>query len=91
MKYNKENILTYLNQKAFSDDEYTKDEYMKELLKLQDAILDLYRVEGKFTDETGFANSRYFSTSFKQNTGMSPSQYRKEHGIKKEENKTDAT
>ena len=51
MKYNKENILTYLNQKAFSDDEYTKDEYMKELLKLQDAILDLYRVEGKFTDE----------------------------------------
>ena len=36
----------------------------------------------EIADETGFANSRYFSTSFKQHTGMTPTQYRKEHGAK---------
>ena len=37
----------------------------------------------EIADETGYANSRYFSTSFKQNTGMTPTQYRKEYGMKK--------
>ena len=33
----------------------------------------------EIADETGFANSRYFSTIIKQTTGMTPTQYRKEH------------
>ena len=36
----------------------------------------------EIADETGFANSRYFSTTFKQNTGMTPTQYRKEYRAK---------
>ena len=69
------------------------NEYINKI-RLERAIILITTTSKSFieiADETGFANSRYFSTSFKQNTGMSPSQYRKEHGIKKEENKTDAT
>ena len=33
----------------------------------------------EIADETGFANSRYFSTIIKQHTGLTPTQYRKEH------------
>lgn len=52
MKYNKEKVLSYLNEKAFMEKKYTKDEYMEELFKLQDAILDLYRDSENLTDET---------------------------------------
>ena len=33
----------------------------------------------EISDETGFSNSKYFSTSFKQYTGKTPTQYRKEY------------
>lgn len=33
----------------------------------------------EISDRTGFSTSRYFSTIFKQQTGMTPTQYRNEH------------
>lgn len=33
----------------------------------------------EIAEQTGFSTSRYFSTVFKQHTGMTPTQYKKEH------------
>lgn len=30
-------------------------------------------------DRTGFSSARYFSTAFKQNYGMTPTEYRREN------------
>ena len=61
------------------------NEYINKI-RLERAIVLVTTTTKSFieiADETGFANSRYFSTSFKQSTGMSPSRYRKEHSVKK--------
>ena len=48
---------------------------------MERAIVLIKSTDKNFTeiaDATGFANSRYFSTCFKQYTGMTPTQYRKD-------------
>lgn len=46
-------------------------------------VIDLMTTTGKsfaeIAQECGFSSPRYFSTAFKNYTGMTPSQYRKEH------------
>lgn len=59
------NFLDYLNQ-------YRIDEAKKMLKDVQYNILDV-------ADESGFNNTRYFSKIFKKNVGITPSEYRKRH------------
>ena len=63
------------------------NEYINKI-RLERAVILVTTTTESFieiADETGFANSKYFSTSFKQSTGMSPSQYRKKYCIKRVE------
>ena len=56
------------------------NEYINKI-RIEHAIELVKNTQMNFTeiaDETGFTNSRYFSTCFKQHTGKTPTQYRKE-------------
>ena len=57
------------------------NEYITKI-RLERAMEMIRNTDKSFVDiafETGFANSKYFSTCFKQYAGMTPSQYKKEH------------
>ena len=60
--------------------EMSCNEYINKI-KMERAIVLIKSTDKNFTeisDAIGFANSRYFSTCFKQYTGMTPTQYRKD-------------
>lgn len=69
----------YNKLKALTD--MSCNEYINKI-RLERAIVLVKATDKSFTeiaDETGFSNSKYFSTCFKQYTGMTPTQYRKEN------------
>ena len=69
----------YKKLKALTD--MSCNEYINKI-RMERAINLIKTTQKNFTeiaDEIGLANSRYFSTIFKQHTGMTPTQYRKEH------------
>ena len=69
----------YNKLKALTD--MSCNEYINKI-KLERAITLVKSTNKNFTeiaDETGFSNSKYFSTCFKQYTGLTPTQYRKEN------------
>ena len=73
----------YKKLKALTD--MSCNEYINKI-RLERAINLIITTQKSFieiADETGFANSRYFSTIIKQSTGMTPTQYRKEHRSEK--------
>lgn len=68
----------YNKLKALTD--MSCNEYINKI-RLERAIVLVKGTDKSFTeiaDETGFSNSKYFSTCFKQYTGMTPTQFRKD-------------
>lgn len=69
----------YNKLKALTD--MSCNEYINKI-KLERAIILVKSTNKSFTEianETGFSNSKYFSTCFKQYTGVTPTQYRKDN------------
>lgn len=60
------NLQNYINKRRM--------EYVIKLMKTTDLAL------GDIAEQSGFSSPRYFSTSFKNFTGLTPSQYRKQLG-----------
>ena len=78
----------YNKLKAVTD--MSGKEYINKI-RLEYAIMLIKTSELSFTEiseQTGFASSKYFSTSFKQYTGMTPTQYKKYYSKDKSENCT---
>ena len=69
----------YKKLKALTD--MSCNEYINKIRveRATNLITNTHKSFMEIADETGFANSRYFSTIIKQTTGMTPTQYRKEH------------
>lgn len=68
--FNKVKQLTGLNIQNYVNK--MRMEYVIELMKTTDLSL------GEVAEKSGFSSPRYFSTSFKNYTGLTPSQYKKE-------------
>lgn len=77
----------YKKLKALTD--MSCNEYINKirLERAMNLIITTNKTFLEIADETGFANSRYFSTIIKQHTGMTPTQYRKQEKEKKSQNK----
>ena len=68
--FNKVKQLTGLNIQGYVNK--MRMDYVIDLMKTTDLSL------GEIAEKSGFSSPRYFSTSFKNYTGMTPSQYKKE-------------
>lgn len=68
--YNKVKQLTGMNLQNYVNK--CRMEYVIELMRTTDLSL------GEIAEQSGFNSPRYFSTSFKHYTGMTPSQYKKD-------------